>query len=60
MNPSTHWEHIHQTKAPTQVSWYQEHSNQSLQLIAETGVDNAGQIIDVGGVGFSLLRMICC
>src|SRR5262245_13741233 len=54
MNLKTHWEHIHETKIPTQVSWYQEHSIQSLQLIVETGVDKTGQIIDVGG-GISTL-----
>jgi ubiquinone/menaquinone biosynthesis C-methylase UbiE len=50
----THWEHIHKTKTSVQVSWYQEHPVQSLQLIAETGVDKAAQIIDVGG-GISTL-----
>src|SRR5688572_32965167 len=54
MSRKTHWEHIHQTKAPTQVSWYQEHALHSLQLIANTGVDKYGQIIDVGG-GISTL-----
>jgi len=54
MSLKTHWEHIHETKTSNQVSWYQEHPTQSLQLIAETGVDNAGQIIDVGG-GISTL-----
>jgi ubiquinone/menaquinone biosynthesis C-methylase UbiE len=54
MNIKTHWENIHQTKAPTQVSWYQEHSLLSLQFIAHTGTDKAGQIIDVGG-GISTL-----
>jgi 2-polyprenyl-3-methyl-5-hydroxy-6-metoxy-1,4-benzoquinol methylase len=54
MSLKTHWEHIYQTKAPTQVSWYQEHSLQSLQLIAHTGIPKAGYIIDVGG-GSSIL-----
>jgi ubiquinone/menaquinone biosynthesis C-methylase UbiE len=54
MSRKAHWEHIHQTKAPTQVSWYQEHALHSLQLIANTGVGKDGQIIDVGG-GISTL-----
>jgi 2-polyprenyl-3-methyl-5-hydroxy-6-metoxy-1,4-benzoquinol methylase len=54
MSLKTHWEHIHQTKTPTQVSWYQEHSLQSLEFIANTGIDKAGQIIDIGG-GISTL-----
>ena len=49
MSLKTHWEHIYQTKAPTQVSWYQEHSRQSLQLITRTGMAKTAQIIDVGG-----------
>jgi ubiquinone/menaquinone biosynthesis C-methylase UbiE len=54
MNTKTHWETIHQTKTPTQVSWYQEHSLLSLQFITNTGVDKSGQIIDIGG-GISTL-----
>ncbi len=54
MNIKTHWEDIHRTKVPTQVSWYQEHSLQSLRFIVNTGIDKAGQIIDVGG-GISTL-----
>ena len=54
MIDKTHWETIHQTKSPTQVSWYQEHSLLSMRFIANTGVDKAGQIIDVGG-GISVL-----
>lgn len=49
MNNKSHWEQIYQTIAPTQVSWYQEHSSQSLQFIANTGIDKTAQIIDVGG-----------
>lgn len=49
MNNKLHWEQIYQAKAPTQVSWYQEHSIQSLRFIANTGIDTKGQIIDVGG-----------
>ena len=49
MSLKTHWEHIYQAKAPTQVSWYQEHSLQSLQFIVHTGMPKTGSIIDVGG-----------
>jgi SAM-dependent methyltransferase len=49
-----HWESIHQTKAPTQVSWYQEHPTFSLGLIKHTGIDKTSHIIDVGG-GISTL-----
>src|SRR5687767_14173975 len=49
MSLKTHWEHIYQAKAPTQVSWYQEHSLQSLEFIAQTGIAKTGHLIDVGG-----------
>ena len=49
MGTKAHWENIYQTKAPTQVSWYQEHARLSLRLIADTGIDRADPIIDVGG-----------
>ena len=49
MNAKTHWEHIYESKAPTQVSWYQEHAQFSLQYIQNTGIRKTGHIIDVGG-----------
>lgn len=54
MSLKSHWEHIYQTKDATQVSWYQDHSRQSLRFIAQTGIAKTGQIIDVGG-GASVL-----
>src|SRR5512138_1038530 len=54
MERQSHWDSIHKTKAPTQVSWYQEHALQSLHMIQQTGIGSAGQIIDVGG-GISTL-----
>lgn len=45
----THWEEVYSTKSETEVSWFQEHSNVSLDLIKQTGVDLAGAVIDVGG-----------
>jgi SAM-dependent methyltransferase len=54
MNTKTHWEHIYETKTPTQVSWYQEHARFSLQYIRKTGMQKTDAIIDVGG-GTSIL-----
>lgn len=54
MNTKPHWEHIYETKAPTQVSWYQEHAGFSLQYIQNTGIRKTDPIIDVGG-GASIL-----
>jgi SAM-dependent methyltransferase len=55
MNTKTHWEHIYETKAPTQVSWYQEHSRFSLQYIRNTGIQKTDAIIDVGGGASTLV-----
>src|SRR4029078_4822006 len=55
MNAKTHWEHIYETKAPTQVSWYQEHARFSLQYIRSTGIQKTDAIIDVGGGASTLV-----
>ena len=44
-----HWEHVYGTKAPDEVSWYQEVPLLTLRLIAETQLDVDAPIIDVGG-----------
>lgn len=49
MEIKTHWENIYQTKASTQVSWYQAHAYLSLHFIQQTSIDQTGQILDVGG-----------
>ena len=55
MNAKAHWEHIYTTKAPMQVSWYQEHPDHSLRLIQRTGVQQTDPIIDVGGGASTLV-----
>ena len=55
MNAKTHWENIYETKAPTQVSWYQEHAQHSLQFIQNTGVRKIDHILDVGGGASTLV-----
>lgn len=55
MDAKSHWEHIYQTKAPTQVSWYQAEPHLSLDFIERTGVDQSAQIIDVGGGASTLV-----
>ena len=49
MHAKTHWEGIYSTKQMTEVSWFQEHSDVSLDLIGRTGIGKGGLIIDVGG-----------
>lgn len=55
MDIKTHWEHIYETKAPTQVSWFQEHAQYSLQFIEDTGIQKSDQIIDIGGGASTLV-----
>lgn len=55
MERRTHWEHVYQTKAPTEVSWFQEHAEHSLRLIERTGVERNGRVIDVGGGASTLV-----
>jgi 2-polyprenyl-3-methyl-5-hydroxy-6-metoxy-1,4-benzoquinol methylase len=55
MDMKTHWEHIYGRKAPTQVSWYQEHAQLSLQYVRNTGVQKTAYIIDVGGGASTLV-----
>lgn len=47
--PGSHWERVYQTKAPNELSWYQEHPERSLALIRSTGAGPTSRIIDVGG-----------
>jgi 2-polyprenyl-3-methyl-5-hydroxy-6-metoxy-1,4-benzoquinol methylase len=55
METKTHWEKVYETKSSTEVSWFQKHLELSLQLIEDTGVDKAGQIIDIGGGASTLV-----
>jgi SAM-dependent methyltransferase len=49
MDVKAHWEHIYATKAPMQISWYQEHPHCSLHFIQRTSIQPTDPIIDVGG-----------
>jgi len=55
MKTKKHWENIYHTKDTTQVSWFQEHSELSLQFIEHTGIDKTAHIIDVGGGASTLV-----
>jgi 2-polyprenyl-3-methyl-5-hydroxy-6-metoxy-1,4-benzoquinol methylase len=55
MDTKSHWENIYETKTPTQVSWYQQHAQFSLQYIQNTGIQKTGHIIDVGGGASTLV-----
>jgi len=50
-----HWESVYLSKAPTEVSWFQDRPGQSLDFIAASGVGKEGRIIDVGGGSSNLV-----
>ena len=49
MDAKSHWEAVYSTKSPDSVSWFQEHAEESIRLIAATGLGDSAAIIDVGG-----------
>lgn len=49
MDAKAHWERVYKSKAPNQVSWFQEHADLSLRLIRDTRAPKSARIIDVGG-----------
>jgi len=55
MENKTHWETVYETKASTEVSWFQEHPELSLEFIERTNVAKSSQIIDVGGGASTLV-----
>jgi SAM-dependent methyltransferase len=55
MHSKKHWEQVYTTKATNAVSWFQEHADQSLRLIRDSGVARSDSIIDVGGGASTLV-----
>ena len=55
MQTKTHWENVYTTKPASEVSWFQEHSEVSLDLIKRTGVSQQSFVIDVGGGASTLV-----
>ncbi len=55
MDFQAHWERVYSTKSTTEVSWFQEHAEQSLRLVRETGVPLTASILDVGGGASTLV-----
>lgn len=47
LHAKKHWEKVYNTKAATDVSWFQPHAELSLKLIRNTGVAKTAAIIDV-------------
>jgi SAM-dependent methyltransferase len=56
MQSRDHWERVYSAKPTNAVSWFQEHAEQSLRLIRDTGVRLDASIIDVGGGASTLVN----
>lgn len=54
-NQKEHWENVYRTKQPDAVSWFQEHANQSLEIIRSVGTSLTTNVIDVGGGASTLV-----
>ncbi len=50
-----HWQRVHETKRPAELSWYQPVPERSLELIRAAGVAPDDPIIDVGGGASTLV-----
>ena len=50
-----HWESVYRTKNDHELSWHQDHLENSLRLILSTGVGQDGAIVDVGGGSSTLI-----
>lgn len=55
MQSKVHWEQVYSTKSISGVSWFQEHAQQSVQLIQQAGLARDVGIIDVGGGASTLV-----
>ena len=55
MKTKSHWEKVYAKNAPEEVSWFQEHSEVSLQFILRTGVAKQAALIDIGGGASTLV-----
>jgi len=55
MQSKEHWEQVYATKPETDVSWFQAHAQQSMQLIDQVNPARNARIIDVGGGASTLV-----
>ena len=49
MSQKEHWEKVFETKAETEVSWYQKMPKTSLDFISKLNITKEAKIIDIGG-----------
>jgi SAM-dependent methyltransferase len=55
MQSKEHWEQVYATRAMDDVSWFQEHAEQSLRFIRAADLPLSASIIDVGGGASTLV-----
>jgi SAM-dependent methyltransferase len=55
MDGKAHWERVYTTRSAREVSWYQPHADQSLELIRSVASGNPCRVIDVGGGASTLV-----
>ena len=48
MDVRSHWEQVHATKDPKQVSWFSPHLARSLEVIERAAPDRSALILDIG------------
>ena len=49
MPDKDHWDGVYRDRAGDDLSWYQAHAEQSLELINRCGLDREAPLIDIGG-----------
>jgi len=57
-NRKCHWENVYSTKESTEVSWFQQRPEYSLELIKATRVGTSAYIIDIGGGSSTLVDLL--
>jgi SAM-dependent methyltransferase len=50
-----HWEQVYTQKAANGVSWYRDHLDVSLELLAQAGLSPESRVLDVGGGASTLV-----
>lgn len=55
MDRQQHWRDVYRKKGEDQVSWYQPHATQSVEMLRRAGYDLQGALIDIGGGASTLV-----
>ena len=56
LSARSHWENVHTTKDPREVSWFRPHLERSLELIRRAAPDRMASIVDVGAGQSTLIE----